>query len=123
MEFGQPNKSSLHHAQLLLDFVRNENSYAWKSSDVIQARKCYKIAFKDLWLIYPPGATALQNDNGVWRAYNVERLEGNNYFNIDTKIIDCYYPEFDKTGKYLVPYYEETVVSSYSSEMLIGTLS
>lgn len=122
MDSGQPGKTSLHHAQLLLDFVRNENSYAWEKSDEIQSRKCYKIAFKYLWLIYPPGATVFRNDNGVWRAYKVERLEGNSYSNIDTKTIHCYYLDFDKTGRFLVPYSEEFVVSSYSSETLIGTL-
>lgn len=110
------------NVQLLLDFVRRENPYVWDKAEQIQSRRCQKIAFEELWLIYTPGSTVLRRDSGVWRAYKVEKLETSTHHGMDTKTLYCCYLDFDKTTSWLVPHIEKFLIPTYSSELSIGSL-
>ncbi|KAI0550012.1 P-loop containing nucleoside triphosphate hydrolase protein [Xylaria curta] len=110
------------HVELLLEFVKKERPSTWEKLDEIDAGNCRKIAFEDIWLLYPPGATVFAKDQGGWRAYKVERVESNSS-SLDEMLIYCLYLDLDHTsGKCLTPKREVLTVSIYSSELPIGDL-
>ncbi|KAI1503349.1 P-loop containing nucleoside triphosphate hydrolase protein [Biscogniauxia marginata] len=108
------------HIKTLLEFLKDEHPHIWEKLDEIKTKDCNEIAFDDLWVIYPPGTTVLRKDDGGWRAYKVQRVEVS--VHSDTMLIYCYFLDFDKTGRRLVPQLEVLQVPSYSSTRTIGSL-
>ncbi|KAI1756019.1 P-loop containing nucleoside triphosphate hydrolase protein [Xylaria castorea] len=114
---------AIRHVDLLLDFVKKERPSTWEKLDELEAGNCRKIAFEDIWLIYPPGATVFAKDQGGWRAYKVERVESISSSSLDKMLIYCLYLDLDNmTGKWLTPKREVLTVRGYSSELPIGDL-
>ncbi|KAI0887043.1 P-loop containing nucleoside triphosphate hydrolase protein [Annulohypoxylon maeteangense] len=119
---GAMDGHSREHIQPLFDFVRRKSRLVWEKLNQIDERICYDIAFKELWLLYPPGETVLNKDDGAWRAYKVDRVEINSDSSSADMTIHCWFLDFDKTGKWLVPHSKVFYVHSYSSERPIGVL-
>ncbi|KAI8950669.1 hypothetical protein F4801DRAFT_333308 [Xylaria longipes] len=113
---------TIRHVDLLLEFVKKERPSTWEKLDELEAGNCRKIAFDDIWLIYPPGATVFAKDQGGWRAYKVERIESSSSSSSEEMLIHCLYLGLDTTGKWLTPKREVLTVRSYSSELPIGDL-
>ncbi|KAI1089256.1 P-loop containing nucleoside triphosphate hydrolase protein [Rostrohypoxylon terebratum] len=113
---------SKDHVQALFDFIQKKSPVAWEKLDEINDGRCYDIAFKELWLLYPPGETVFNRDEGEWRSYKVDRIEINSELNPESLVIHCWFLDFDKTGKWLVPQMKAFCVPSYSSERPIKTL-
>lgn len=111
------------HVQALFNFVQKRSPLAWEKLNEIEERTCYEIAFKDLWLLYPPGRTVFSREDSAWRAYKVVRVEIHSESNSDKILIHCRFLDFDKTGKWLVPQVKVFHVPSYSSERLIKNLN
>ncbi|KAI0206106.1 P-loop containing nucleoside triphosphate hydrolase protein [Astrocystis sublimbata] len=114
-----PGKHTSRHAELLLDFVKAERPTTWEKLDEIEAKDCRNIAFDDIWLIYPRGATVFAKDQGGWRAYKVERTESSPGLGSDEIRIHCLFLDLDATGKWLTPKREVLTVHRYSSELPI----
>lgn len=106
----------------LLDFFRRTYAVTLEKLGQINSGDCTKIAFEDLWLIYPPGETVFKNDNGGWRAYKVERVEACPRGSLTDMAIYAYYLDFDESGQWLIPHLEVLSVSYYSSSRTIGNL-
>ena len=118
---SQETEACIRHVNLFLDFVHQEHPLRWQKANEVQSRECKKITFNDSWLLYRPGTTVLRRDNSVWRAYKVGRLEAGIHSNMDTWDVHCYYLDFDRTGKWLVPHPEVFIVHSYPSERSVST--
>ncbi|KAI1381356.1 P-loop containing nucleoside triphosphate hydrolase protein [Hypoxylon crocopeplum] len=116
------NEHIREHVLALFNFIQKKSPLAWEKLDEIEGRRCYEIAFKDLWLLYPPGETVFNRDDGAWRAYKVDRVEIYSGSNSETMSIHCWFLDFDKTGKWLVPQVKVFCVPSYSSERPIRNL-
>lgn len=116
------DERTVRHVELFLAHVKQSAPQTWEIANAIQSGECKKVAFKDLWLLYPPGTTILRRDSGAWRAYKVGRLEPSTHMSKDTWDVHCIYLDFDKTGKWLVPHSEVLVVPSYTLERSISTL-
>ncbi|KAI0445314.1 hypothetical protein F4803DRAFT_166543 [Xylaria telfairii] len=110
------------HVEQLLEFVKKERPSTWEKLEELEAGICRKIAFEDIWLIYPSGATVFAKDQGGWRAYKVERIESGSSWRPEEVQIHCLYLDLDMTGKCLTPKREVLTVRGYSSELPIGDL-
>ena len=110
------------HVKLLLDDFQKEHKITSEKLDEIDTGDCKRISFQDVWLLYPPGTTVFQRDEGEWRAYKVERVEYQNQHDSNTLLVRGYYLDFDKTGNYLVPQLENLTVRSYSLEKSVASL-
>ncbi|RYP84834.1 hypothetical protein DL769_001097 [Monosporascus sp. CRB-8-3] len=110
------------HVKLLLNFIKNERPHTREKLKEVESRGCQTVAFDDLWLIYPPGATVFSKVEGVWRAYKVERVEVSHGSDSESMVVYGYYLDFDTKGDWLVPRLEVLLVSSFSSERGIGDL-
>ncbi|KAI1411767.1 P-loop containing nucleoside triphosphate hydrolase protein [Hypoxylon sp. FL1857] len=110
------------HVQDLFNFIQKMRPLAWEKIGEIEERTCYEIAFKDLWLLYPPGSTVFNKDDGTWRAYRVNRVEIHPESDSEKILIHCCFLDFDKTGKWLVPQAKVFNVPSYSLERPIRHL-
>ncbi|OTA88686.1 hypothetical protein M434DRAFT_14903 [Hypoxylon sp. CO27-5] len=123
---AEPNDTDGHikkHVQALFNFIQKKSPLAWEKLNEIEGETCYEIAFKDLWLLYPPGRTVFSSEDGAWRAYKIDRVEIYSESKSDEILIHCCFLDFDKTGKWLVPQVKVFHVPSYSSERLIKNLN
>ncbi|RYP15386.1 hypothetical protein DL765_005722 [Monosporascus sp. GIB2] len=108
---------------LLLNYFKERYTITLEKLEQIKSGDCCtKIAFEDLWLIYPPGGTVFRKDDGGWRAYKVERVEAWTKGRPDDMVIYAYYLDFDRLGKWLIPHLEVLTVPYYSSIRAIGNL-
>ncbi|KAI0479763.1 P-loop containing nucleoside triphosphate hydrolase protein [Xylaria cf. heliscus] len=121
-EEGANREHTIRHVKLLLDFIRHERPSTWEKLNELDSGNCRKIAFEDIWLIYPPGITVFAKDPGGWRAYKVERVESSSNSSGDVMLIHCLYLDLNTTGKWLTPRREVLTVRGYSSELPIGDL-
>lgn len=106
----------------LLEFFKKRYTITLEKLDQINKGGCTKIAFEDLWLIYPPGATVFREDDGGWRAYKVERVESCPNGRLNDMSIYAYYLDFDKSGRCFIPHLEVLTVPYYSSSRAIRNL-
>ncbi|KAI1135114.1 P-loop containing nucleoside triphosphate hydrolase protein [Hypoxylon sp. FL0543] len=77
------------------------------------------VALNDL---YHPGDTVFKKDLDAWRAYKVKRSEFRPISHPDSILVHCYYLDFDKTGRWLVPQLAVLFVPSLSSKRSIEDL-
>ncbi|KAJ2994012.1 hypothetical protein NUW58_g1665 [Xylaria curta] len=110
------------HAELLLEFIKAERPTTWGKLNEVESGECEKIAFEDLWLIYPAGVTVFAKDDGAWRAYKVERTDSNSPSSSGLMSIHCLYLDLDPTGQRLTPHREVLSIQSYTSERPIADL-
>ncbi|KAI0890999.1 P-loop containing nucleoside triphosphate hydrolase protein [Annulohypoxylon nitens] len=110
------------HMQALFSFIQKKSPLTWEKLNEIDERRCCEIAFKDLWLLYPPGRTVFNWDDGAWRAYKVDRVEIMSESTSEKMLVHCFFLDFDKTGKWLVPQAKTFHISPYSSERPIKSL-
>lgn len=110
------------HLEALFQFIREEDPLTWEKLDEIEKNKCCNIAFKDLWLLFPPGETVLNRDDGSLRAYKVGSVEMYSESRSEKLSIHCWFLDFDKSGKCLVPHRKVFHVLQYSSERPIMNL-
>lgn len=122
LEAGHADNHIKEHLQALTKFAKETSPLTWEKQDEIDQRRCYKITFSDLWLLYPPGATVFDRGDGAWRAYKVDRVETYTESHPGKMLIYCWFLDFDKTGQWLVPHVKVFHVNSYSSERLIENL-
>ncbi|KAI2465337.1 P-loop containing nucleoside triphosphate hydrolase protein [Annulohypoxylon bovei var. microspora] len=111
------------HVQALLRLIKKKKPLTWEKLDEIEAKKCYNIAFKDLWLLFPPGKTVFSRDDGAWRAYKVGRVDIYPESDSENISIHCWFLDFDNNGQWLVPHEKVFHVPSYSSEQPIINLN
>ncbi|KAF2969141.1 hypothetical protein GQX73_g4386 [Xylaria multiplex] len=110
------------HAELLLGFVKAERPSTWEKAVELGSGACKEIAFEDLWLIYPVGATIFTKDDGGWRAYKVERTDSGSQSSRSSMFVHCLYLDLEETGQWLTSQHEIITVQSYTSERSIADL-
>ncbi|KAK4202638.1 hypothetical protein QBC40DRAFT_221176 [Triangularia verruculosa] len=109
------------HAELLLDFITTEQSGTWHKSLEVEERRCRRIAFRDLCLLYFTGQTVFRRESG-WRAYKVGRIETGADFTCGPLRVHAYYLDFDNMGQSLVPHLEVLTISPYQYDREIRDL-
>ncbi|KAF3927323.1 hypothetical protein ABW21_db0202270 [Orbilia brochopaga] len=102
--------------------MKTERPDTWQKLDELEQGTCKRIAFGDVWLLYPPGTTVYKKESGVWRAYKTERLSVQYLPNIGVVTINCYYLNFDSKGKKLIPQNHKLTISPYLFERQISDL-
>lgn len=122
MDLGNIDDDIDGHIRALFGFIQKEDRHAWEKLYEIEERKCREIAFKDLWLLYPPGKTVFNRDGDAWRAFKVDRVEVHSNQTLEKMTIHCLYLDFNKTGQLLVPQAKVFHTSSYSSDRSIQSL-
>lgn len=116
---GHPTTQAV---QQFLEFFKQRYAVTLEKLDQINNRSCTKIAFEDLWLIYPPGATVFRKDDGGWRAYKVERVEAIPNGRLHDLSIYTYYLDFDQSGQWFIPHLEVLTTPYYPSSRAIRDL-
>lgn len=119
---GSADEHTKQHVQLLLNFIEQNYPLTCEKLGEIKERRCQKIAFEDLWLIYSHGSTVLSKEDGAWRAFKVDRVEISPYSGSKSVLVHCCYLDFDKTGTRLVPCLKVFHVSPFSSERPVESL-
>ncbi|KAK8043659.1 P-loop containing nucleoside triphosphate hydrolase protein [Apiospora rasikravindrae] len=110
------------HLTFLVEQLEAESPKAWTILEAIEARRRKTITFDTVPLLYRPGAVVLRDQHGAWRAYVVERCEHRTSANIESMLIHARFLDFDKTGKYLVPYTRVFELTKFDSELPITSL-
>ena len=113
--------SATESVKRLLEFFKNRFTVIVEKREQIKNGST-KVFFKDLWLIYPPGVTVFQKDDGGWRAYKVEKLERCQDERLHGLSIYAYYLDFDKSGQCLIPHLKILTVPYFSSSQAISQL-
>lgn len=111
------------HLSFLVEYLEEEEKpRAWGRIEAIEARRCKTITFDTVLLLYRRGDTALQNVDGTWRAYVIERHEYKTSTNDEAILIHAWFLDFDKTGNSLVPLATVFELPKFDSEQLITSL-
>lgn len=111
------------HLRFMVGFLEEkEKPSAWGRIEAIERLECKTITFDTVPLLYRRGDTVLQNMDGTWRAYVIERHEHKTSANIEAMLIHVRYLDFDKTGKSLVPHAAVFELPRFDSERLITNL-
>jgi len=115
-------KDQAEHLQLLLDFMKEERPTTWDTLDQLEKRTCTRIAFKDLWLLYPPGMTVYYKNDGHWQACKVETVAVQHIPQLKPLSIRCYSLRLDDPPTMLIPHREMLHIMPFSGEQAIGDL-
>ncbi|KAK6820891.1 hypothetical protein PG987_015291 [Apiospora arundinis] len=111
------------HLRFLVDYLEEkEKPRAWGRIDAIEQGRCKTITFDSVPLLYSRGDTVLQNKDGVWRAYVIEKHESKMSAGMESMLIHAQYLDFDKTGNSLVPHATVFELPKFESEQLITRL-
>lgn len=110
------------HLLFLVESLEKESPEPWARFNAIEAGHCKTITFDTVPLLYPQGATVLQNDNGAWRAYVVDRCEHKTSTSTEVVLIHARYLDFDTTGHSLVPHASVFEFPKFDFERRISTL-
>lgn len=110
------------HLLFLVDQLEKEGPKAWDRLEAIHKGLRKTITFDTVPLLYRPGAVVLQDQDGAWRAYVIERHEYRTSANIEVMLIHVRYLDFDKTGKSLVPHSTVFELAKFDSERPITSL-
>ncbi|KAK7962627.1 P-loop containing nucleoside triphosphate hydrolase protein [Apiospora aurea] len=110
------------HLLFLLEQLEEESPRAWSVLDAIEERRRKTITFDAVPLLYRPGAVVLEDQYGAWRAYVIERCEHRTSTSTESMLTHARYLDFDKTGKYLVPYTSVFELTKFDSELPITSL-
>jgi len=91
------------HVRLLLNFMKEERPSTWDTLDQLEMGTCTRIAFKDMWLLYPPGRTVHCRRDGYWRACKVENVFVQHLPQLKPLSIRCYSLHLDDPPRRLIP--------------------
>ena len=116
-EFEKLEGDEKKHLRVLLDFLRKEWPTACETLDLLEARDAKEIAYKFIWLLYPPGTIVYAHTDGEWEAFRVSRLRGFKQLSAVSfggLTVHCEYARFDDTGTKLARGSEAFYLESFA---------